>query len=165
MEFKTERLTVRPIGPGDAPRLGELLTDETVGRTYMLPVFSSSDEVRAFCGRLAELSSQQDRYISAICLDDQLIGMVNDTEIAGSTIEMGYAILPPFHNRGFATEMLRGAIRYLLEQGFTEIVTGAFAENRASIRVMEKSGMQPLDRREKIDYRGKIHECIYYGYM
>ena len=130
----------------------------------MLPVFSSSGEVMAFCGRLAELSSLQDRYISAICLDDQLIGMVNDTEITAGTIEIGYAILPRFHNRGFGTEMLGGTIRYLLKQGFTEIVTGAFSENKASIRIMEKNGMQPMEKREKIEYRGKVHECIYYHY-
>lgn len=164
MEFITKRLTVRPIRAEDGAQLGKLLTDETVGKTYMLPEFGSSEEVVAFCGRLTELSARQDRYISAICLDGQLIGMVNDTFIAGDTIELGYAILPEYHNQGYGTEMLRGAIYFLLERGFSEIVTGAFAENRASIRIMEKSGMQLQQQRDTVQYRGKTYECIYYSY-
>lgn len=164
MEYSAQRITVRPIQEKDSAGLARLLTDETVGRTYMLPEFGSGEEVAAFCARLVQLSARQDRYICAICLEDQFIGMVNDTEVAGSSIELGYAILPEHHNRGYGTEMLRGAIRYLLGQGFTEIVTGAFAENRASIRIMEKSGMQLSDRRDTVAYRGKNRDCVYYSY-
>ena len=164
MEYATERLTVRPILEKDAPELAQLLTDETVGRTYMLPSFATSGEVADFCERLVRLSSGKDRYIGAICLEDRMIGMVNDTEIVGSSIELGYAILPGFHNQGYGTEMLRGAIHCLLRLGFTEIITGAFAENRASIRIMEKCGMQPMDKRDTVAYRGRQYECVYYSY-
>jgi len=164
MEFITKRLTVRPIKPRDTSQLEKLLTDETVGKTYMLPRFGAREEVTEYCGRLAALSAREDRYISAICLDDLLIGMVNDTDITGNAIELGYAILPEYHNRGYGTEMLQGAILYLQERGFREIVAGAFAENRASIRIMEKSGMQPVDRQDTVQYRGKRYKCIYYSY-
>ena len=40
---------------------------------------------------------------------------------------------------------------------------GAFAENLSSIRVMEKCGMQKLAKRADIEYRGKLHRCVYYA--
>ncbi len=45
---------------------------------------------------------------------------------------------------------------------FTVVKTGAFTENIASIRVMEKCGMRRFDETEEIEYRGKNHTCVYY---
>ena len=78
-------------------------------------------------------------------------------------IEVGYALLPAYHNRGFATEALVGAIEYLRGCGFSRILAGAFAENAASLRVMEKAGMVRIDKTDAIDYRGHMHTCIYYA--
>ena len=40
---------------------------------------------------------------------------------------------------------------------------GAFPENTASIRVMEKAGMVREDFTEDIEYRGIMHHCVYYS--
>ena len=40
---------------------------------------------------------------------------------------------------------------------------GAFSENTASIRVMEKAGMVREDFTEDIEYRGIMHHCVYYS--
>ena len=45
---------------------------------------------------------------------------------------------------------------------FLEIITGAFEENTASIRVMEKCGMRKAAAEEDITYRGRNHHCVYY---
>jgi len=42
-------------------------------------------------------------------------------------------------------------------------MAGAFAENCASIRVMQKAGMQLMDKTELIEYRGQNRNCVYYG--
>lgn len=47
--------------------------------------------------------------------------------------------------------------------GYSEIKAGFFEENQASRRVMEKSGMKIHDQTDDIEYRGKIHHCIYYS--
>ena len=78
-------------------------------------------------------------------------------------IELGYAILPRFHNQGICTEAMRIAIGYCFAHGFREVVAGAFEENLASIRVMVKNGMGKLERYDKIDYRGKTYTCVYYA--
>ena len=51
----------------------------------------------------------------------------------------------------------------LFAKGFREVVCGAFEENTASLRVMEKAGMEKLDITESIEYRGKVHNCVYYS--
>ena len=75
---------------------------------------------------------------------------------------MGYAYLPAFYDRGFATEAFKGAIDYLLSHGFETVLAGAFSGNLASLRVMEKCGMVKQNYTDEIEYRGKTHTCIYY---
>lgn len=163
MEFKTDRLWVRPFSPADEAALIALMKDPVVGRTYMVPDLPDIEAERAFFRRLQALSLDTSRFISGIYLDTLLIGMVNETEICGDSIELGYALAPQYHNRGFATEMLRGAIAYLFAAGFSQVLCGAFETNAASIRVMVKSGMTHLPQADTIFYRNQEHRCVYYG--
>ena len=43
------------------------------------------------------------------------------------------------------------------------MVAGAFEENKASMRVMEKAGMTRITLEEDINYRGASHHCLYYS--
>ena len=54
-------------------------------------------------------------------------------------------------------------MEWLWRHGFRKVIAGAFEENRASLRVMEKCGMTLQPETEDIDYRGKIHRCVYYA--
>lgn len=57
--------------------------------------------------------------------------------------DLGYRFLPEFWGRGIATEASRAILSYGFEQlGLKRIVAIAMKENKASIRVMEKTGMQ-----------------------
>lgn len=163
MNFKTNRLEIKPISPDDKEAVLDLLTSETVGRTYMLPDYRSRREAEPLFQRLVALSADESRYVAGVYLDGQFIGMMNDTEIKGKQVEMGYAYLPDYYNRGYATEAFRGAISYLLNHGFETVVAGAFAENPASLRVMEKCGMTRQAYIDTLDYRGVTHTCIYYA--
>ena len=162
MHFKTERLEVRPMTPEDREDILDLLTDETVGKTYMLPEYKYREEAEPLFLRLVELSRDEKRYVAGVYLDGRFIGMMNETEIKDKQVEMGYAYLPAYYNRGYATEAFSGAIRYLLNHGFETVLAGAFSENPASLRVMEKCGMEKQDYTDEIDYRGVTHTCIYY---
>lgn len=163
MRFNTTRLEIRPIGQADREAVLDLLTDKTVAKTYMLPDYQSRIEAEPLFQRLVLLSGDESRYVAGVYLDGAFIGMMNDVEIKGTQIEMGYAYLPAYYNRGYATEAFRGAISYLLDHGFTTVVAGAFSENPASLRVMEKCGMVKQDYTDEIEYRGNTHTCIYYA--
>ena len=163
MEFKTNRLEIKPIMPEDKEYVLDLVTDEIVGKTYMFPVFQNRGDAEPLFARLVELSKDDNRYVAGVYLDGRFIGMMNAVEIKDGKVEMGYAYLPDFYNRGYATEAFKGAIAYLFEHGFTAVLAGAFSENAASMRVMEKCGMTRQDYTEDIDYRGVTHTCIYYA--
>ena len=163
MSFKTERLEIKCLADHDREAVLDLLTDDRVNRTYMLPDFSSREDAIPLFERLKILSQGDDRLVAGIYLNGAFIGFINEVEIKGSSIELGYALLPKFHNRGYCTEALTGAIGYLFSRGFDEVIAGAFEGNDASVRVMIKSGMELLPYREEIEYRGKLHRCTYYS--
>lgn len=163
MEFVTKRLKVKPISAEDKEAVLALLTDETVGKTYMLPQYKCREEAEPLFQRLVQLGGDESRYVAGVYLAGQFIGMMNDTEIKDGRIEMGYAFLPAYYGKGYATESFSGAITYLLAHGFETVVAGAFSGNAASLRVMEKCGMVKQNYTDEIEYRDIIHTCIYYA--
>ena len=108
------------------------------------------------------MSKNYDRFVYGVCLNNQLIGFVNDVFIGENTVELGYVIHPNFKNNGYATEVLTACIKLIFESGFTVLKTGAFEENLASIRVMQKCGMEESLEKEQIEYKGEIKNCKYY---
>lgn len=160
MQFQTNRLEVRPMSIEDKEAILDLLTDEIVGRTYMIPEYSSREEAEPLALRLIELSYAQGRYVAGIYLNAIFIGLMNETEVKDNQIEMGYALLPAYHNQGYTTEAFSGAIRYLHSHGFETVLAGAFSENAASLRVMEKCGMRRCSQMDEIEYRGEVHTCV-----
>ena len=163
MYVKTQRLELDLIRPESLDSLVELLADDAVKRTYMVPDFTDREETVKLARRMLELSRKKDRIVMGIYLDGELVGILNETEVLGDSVELGYAILPRFQNRGIGTEALKGAIDYCFDRGFREVTAGAFAQNRPSFRVMEKNGMTRLEKTDEIVYRGKVYRCLYYG--
>ncbi len=157
-------ITIKQLASGDVDKAVEIFTDEIVKKTYMLPDFETRDKAVALFERMRELSYNSERYVRGVYLNGELIGMVNDVGIEGDKLEIGYALNSRYHNKGYGTEMLKLALADLLSKGFREVQAGAFEENPASTRIMEKAGMTRINFTEEIEYRGKTHKCIYYTY-
>ena len=159
----TPRLTLRPLSPADEDALLALLRHPAVGETYMVPDLSDPQAAQRLFQRIMTLSHDDAHFVRAIDLQGQLIGLINDTEITGPTMELGWAIHPDHHNRGYCTEAVTAALQALFAQDYTEITAGAFPTNLASLRVMQKCGMTPLSKRETVVYRGRSCNCIFYA--
>ena len=144
MYIKTERLELKPLSDDDRDNMIELLTNSEIKKTYMLPDFESEEQAEKLFARLKEGSLADKVYQVGIFLDDEVIGYANEVERDGGKIELGYVIHPKHHNKGYGTEMLRGMIEEMFARGFSEVLAGAFEENLASMRIMEKSGMTIL---------------------
>ena len=162
VEIITARLCLRKIRNDDCEDVCSLLGNEIVAKTYILPEFKCEEEVIRLFFRLKELSYADDRFVYGIALDCKIIGLINDVEINEQEIELGFAFHPEYHNRGYATETLKAAIKILFDMGYSVVKTGAFEINLPSQRVMEKSGMTRLSETESIDYRGTTHKCVLY---
>lgn len=162
MKYHTERLTLKPFSVEDAEAALDILTNRDIKKTYMLPDFENREATLPLFRRLMELSLEKSRYIRGIYRNGKLIGFLNDVEISGSAMELGYVIHPDFQGQGFMTEALRFAISDLFQRGYDRIICGAFDHNAASIRVMEKAGMHRIEKTDDIEYRGETHRCVYY---
>ena len=154
-------MKLREFMESDWPRLAMLATSTEVNKTYMLPDFESMEKARPLFDRLMAMSKDEKRYVRAMEENGEFVGFCNDVERDGASVEIGYAMCPDIWGRGYATAALKLAIADLFELGFDQVVAGAFVENPASLRVMEKAGMAPIEKVDEIEYRGRTHTCVY----
>jgi len=154
--IKTKRLTLKPYSDDDKAALIALLTDEVIKKTFVIPELRTEDEKTRIFEKLKAYSLSDGHYEAGIYLRDKLIGFINDVEITGNEIELGYVIAPEYQNRGYASEALSGAIADLFQRGFGEIIAGAFEDNAVSIKVMQNCGLNKLDRESEMECKGKI---------
>lgn len=146
----------------DRDALVELLINEQIGQTYLLPTFTRKENAVPLADRLIQMSGETTHYVRGIRVSGEIVGFLNDVEMTQGTVELGYVIHPDHWSKGYATAALRMAIADLGCEGMEYLICGAFAENRASQRVMEKAGMTRMERTDVIEYRGCSHICVYY---
>lgn len=159
----TARLVMKKLEDCDREPFLRIVRDDRVKKTYMLPDFTDQAQADAFFDRLKGLCDSPAHFIYGIYLNDEVIGFLNDCEIDGTNIELGYFISSEHWNRGYASEALEAAIEELFRMGFEFVKAGYFTENPASRRVMEKCGMHPLPEEAVIPYRGIDHRCLFCG--
>ena len=161
--LKTERLVLKSYSDSDKDKMVEMLCNDEIKETFMIPDFETKEEAESLFFKLKEFSLSDSHFEYGIYLNDSLIGFLNDCEINGTTIEVGYVVSPEHKGNGYASEALKAAIDELFRMGYEHVTAGFFEENTASRRVMEKCGMHPLDSEDYEEYRGKLHRCLYYG--
>ena len=160
--LKTDRLVLRPFQESDRAQAIRLLRNDEISKTFMLPTFPDDAAAGKLYDKLMNQPNPENHFVRAICLNDAVIGFVNDVEIRDGTIELGYVIHPDFQGRGYATEALTASIQELFRRGYSTVQAGFFADNPSSGRVMEKSGMHPISKVDTIEYRGVRHKCLYF---
>lgn len=156
-------MQLTPLYPQDRPIMQQLLNDQQIGQTYMLPDYAKPEDALPLIHKMEQLSVDPARYLRGIRLGDTLIGFINDPEIREASIEVGYVIDPAYHGKGYMTQALQLAIAELFALGYRRVIAGAFEHNTASLRVMEKCGMKRLEHTDYVEYHGVNHRCIYYA--
>jgi RimJ/RimL family protein N-acetyltransferase len=138
----TARLRLRPPRSVDAPAIAALADDLEVARmTTGIPHPYSEAEVEAFLRRAARLDPREE-VVFAIDLPGQgPVGLIGfHTNIEGA-VEVGYWLGRPFWARGYMSEALVVALGWArADWGRRWIVSGHFADNPASGRVLIKAG-------------------------
>lgn len=145
----------------DIQSVSKILLDDSVKKTYMVPDLTP-DEAETLASKIIALSADKRRYVRGIYAENTLVGYLNDVEIKDGSIELGWVIHPDYQNKGYCTSAVKAAIHELFSMGFTEVNAGAFPENYASMRVMEKAGMVRTEKTEEIEYRGQVYKCVCY---
>ena len=160
--IQTARLRLQTMTDADEDGVIELLTNEEIGKTFMVPNFQSREQAYRVFTSIKTASQSPEKFVYGIYLNGKIIGFLNDVEQTDEYIELGFVVHPDYKNHGYATEAFSAAMQALFALGWKCVKTGAFAENGASIRVMEKSGMTRLDEVTKIEYRGQEHDCVWF---
>ena len=160
LSIKTNRLILKNISLNDQKEMCDILTNKEVSKTYMIPDFKGEEEVIKLFNRFKVLTENEHKFVYGIYLNERLIGFINEVEIINDEIELGYVISPLYKNNGYATEVLIKAIDELFKLGFNVVKTGAFINNLASIRVMEKANMTKLNEITQIEYKGVTYDCV-----
>lgn len=157
--IQTERLVLKSFSDEDFAPIMAIFRDERVSATYMVPELKTEEEQQWMFSKLKELSCDPARFEYGVYCDNRLIGFVNDCDIEGTMIEIGYAISPDEWGKGYATEVLNASIQALFAMGYERIRAGYFENNEASHRVMLKCGLTDIEETEEDHYRGKTYLC------
>jgi [ribosomal protein S5]-alanine N-acetyltransferase len=147
---ETARLVLRPVHPREAEELHALFVDEEVrryltdgavmSRAWVEKVIRDSESSFMKCG--LGLWSAREQGAPPI------IGLVGFRDFYEPPVFELLCVLLPLHwRRSFATEMARAAVGYAFTHtGLTEIRASTDEPNQASVRVLERLGMQAHGR-------------------
>lgn len=152
-KLKTKRLVLRALKDTDAVALSKYGSNFDIARMtgsfpHPFPLISAEFKIM-------HLRSMRDRglaypYATTEKGSDEMIGIMDlFRKNLSDAFEIGYWIAEPFWGKGYAQEagdaILAEADRYF---GPTTFKAGAFADNPASLRVLEKLGFEPTGESE-----------------
>ena len=163
-ELETARLKLRRLSFDDVYDYYERLgSDGEVSKFMLFEPHQDIGETLALIEEALLRYEEESFYRWGIENEDGLIGVIEllhfDEE--SESCSFAYMLGKPWWGQGYATEALKAMIAELFARGWETVICGAFEENPASLRVMEKSGMALIDREDIISYRGKDHRCLY----
>ena len=169
IRINTERLLIRNPAHKDFPDWHRLLSDPKTMYYLRQDILTRNEkESRDNLDMAISEITNPNRKMYFLAIEEGCSGKfvgsigytVTDSTPMGKHVHLGYFILPEFHGKGITTEACAGLICFAFEQGGVyRIGTGAFSQNIASIRVMQKSGMT---------YEGTLRQTRYFekfGFM
>jgi ribosomal-protein-alanine N-acetyltransferase len=115
------------------------------------------------CLRESSLPERGTISLAVVLNDECLIGACRATVSEdGEDAEIGYSLNPKYWRKGYGTEAAARLIEYLKnERKVQRIFATSRPENSASIHILEKLGMRPVDRyRKNVLIRGEWRDTI-----
>jgi RimJ/RimL family protein N-acetyltransferase len=145
-ELWTENLVLRRYRPDDAEQLYRYFGSDpdmymySGWNPYATPEMTK-ETIQQF------ISSYEDEHSYSWVMDahgdDVVAGTIGAYDYRDGQIEVGFSVAKGWQGRGFATEALMKVLEYLTEnEGISCVTAWCAAENTASKRVLERSGMK-----------------------
>ena len=138
----TERLVLRGAVRTDAARLAELANDFNVAaRTVSIPHPYGLSAAASYLDRA--MACDWERHAEFVIEHHNfgVVGSIGFTHKRGERAEIGYFLGRRYWNRGYATEAVRGALKWVKRDWRRNVVVaGHFSDNPASGAVLCKAG-------------------------
>jgi len=138
----TERLILRGPVATDAPALAAICGDFNVaGMTTSMPHPYGLADAEAWIAQAQACDWQEEALFVIEHRAFGVVGSLGFHHRRGARAEIGYALGRPYWNRGYATEAVRGALKWVKRDWRRNVVVaGHFADNPASGQVLCKAG-------------------------
>lgn len=144
--IETERLLLRKITLDDKEEMFRLYSNSDVQKYTGEPLVESIEEMeRAIRIRIKDYEKYgYGRWAAFLKNGMQFVGWAGLAYLPEfDEIDLGYRFLPEYWGLGIATEASHAILKYGFDQlKLKRIIAIAMKENEASIRVMEKVGME-----------------------
>ncbi|UTR10100.1 GNAT family N-acetyltransferase [Evansella sp. LMS18] len=145
MEFKTERLTIRPYQKDDLLDVFHIYNNEETCRYLLHDRWTHEDMQDKFNEKLKNSKLTKDTPLS--------LAVVNDNKVIGDlsvwytdmkdTVEIGYSFSNEVAGKGYGTESVSGLVRKLFDEfNVHRIQANLDARNKASQKLCERIGMR-----------------------
>lgn len=152
--METDRLKLRPFTSNDAMAVLAYGSQTTVARAANFTSLRTLRDARSFLAALQRLG-----MLAIVEKEtDKLVGNIGAFPFLSPTgtpvkagLEVGYALNQDFWGRGYMTEALRALCQELAVQNVQFVRARVYANNQASIRVLEKAGFHRQKERQILD--------------
>ena len=158
-QIKTKRLILRDLLESDLNDMYKLGSDERVIKHMEFIKFDSVQKTKDWLLESIKNNKSKPRnaYILAITEVNSAefigwIGIGKPSSKGKGDLDFGYALLPEFWGKGYASEALAALLNYCIELPNVNVITGdCDIANVGSKKVMEKAGMYLLCYLDKDD--------------
>ncbi|MGN8645372.1 GNAT family N-acetyltransferase [Gracilibacillus sp. HCP3S3_G5_1] len=145
MEFRTERLTVRPFLSNDLHDVFNIYNNDDICKYLLHDTWTLENMQEEFNKKLENSTLTKEGMLS--------LAVVNDTNVVGDlsvwytdmkdTVEIGYSFSKNVAGKGYATEAVSGLVKKLFDEfEVHRIQANLDARNEASQRLCERIGMR-----------------------
>jgi len=156
MFVRTQRLTLRPGWPEDAPALAQAIGHESVVRNLAMPPWPYPVEAaETFLTHFGDPTEPKFLILEHVQGGVRVIGAMGIGQHKEKPHELGYWLTPDAWGKGYATEAGRGALHAARARGIRRVTAGHFIDNPASGRVLRKLGFRPTGQVETMFSRGR----------
>jgi RimJ/RimL family protein N-acetyltransferase len=171
-DLVTERLVLRDLRAGDAAAVAAGAGDRRVA-AYLIQVPSPYPIAlaRRWVAHRIDWWTDRRGVTFAVTLPeepDMLLGTVSlRCYVRDRRAELGYWLAQPAWGHGFATEAAQAAVDFgFRELDLVRVYAQVLADNRASLRVLDKLGMvnEGIKRQHVLKAR-RLHDVVLYGLL
>lgn len=173
MEFRTERLYIRPVCIEDKESMYIYRADTDTNR-YLTLIPQSVEDVAAFIEKTSFAINIPGTWFQFVIVEQSsniLIGDIGihflDTDSENKQVEIGYTLNKDFRRKGYASEALKTIINYLINSlNKHRIIASIDPLNIDSVKLVERLGFRKEAHFvESIFFHGKWVDDLVYAVL